>query len=232
MAVDRRAFLTRAAGGVAARVWLSPLRAQTVTPPPFRAIAFDAFPIFDPRPVFGLAETLFPGKGAAFIHAIEGHHRAARAARRGTARSTSHKQRSITCRQNVCRSGRRHVWQEYPGWISSISWLRVVFRLSTSQPRMPWPKSLRHSAPPPMSVSNATPLLAFVRIDALELLEHIVRHLLIPANAAFRDAPPAFHIPLLMPAPSQPSPGAGSPAPAPRHWRPIAAPTSPLRGAH
>src|SRR5262249_1298437 len=29
-----------------------------------RAIAFDAFPILDPRPVFALAEELFPGKGA------------------------------------------------------------------------------------------------------------------------------------------------------------------------
>jgi 2-haloacid dehalogenase len=45
-------------------VWRSHLMAQTVTPPQFQAIAFDAFPIFDPRPVFGLAETLFPGKGA------------------------------------------------------------------------------------------------------------------------------------------------------------------------
>jgi 2-haloacid dehalogenase len=43
--------------------------AQTVTPPPFKAIAFDAFPIFDPRPVFGLAETLFSGKGAEFSNA-------------------------------------------------------------------------------------------------------------------------------------------------------------------
>ena len=31
-----------------------------------------------------------------------------------------------------------------------------------------------------MIVSNATPLLAFARIDALELLAHIVRHILIP----------------------------------------------------
>jgi 2-haloacid dehalogenase len=69
MALTRRAFLTRAAGGVAANVWLSPLMAQTVTPPPFKAIAFDAFPIFDPRPVFGLAETLFPGKGVEFSNA-------------------------------------------------------------------------------------------------------------------------------------------------------------------
>src|SRR5215813_11946127 len=29
-----------------------------------KAIAFDAFPILDPRPIFDLAETMFPGKGA------------------------------------------------------------------------------------------------------------------------------------------------------------------------
>jgi 2-haloacid dehalogenase len=29
-----------------------------------KAIAFDAFPVLDPRPVFALAEKLFPGKGA------------------------------------------------------------------------------------------------------------------------------------------------------------------------
>src|SRR5277367_1316317 len=28
-----------------------------------KAIAFDAFPIFDPRPVFALAEEFFPGRG-------------------------------------------------------------------------------------------------------------------------------------------------------------------------
>ena len=31
--------------------------------PAIKALAFDAFPVFDPRPVFALAETLFPGKG-------------------------------------------------------------------------------------------------------------------------------------------------------------------------
>jgi 2-haloacid dehalogenase len=31
---------------------------------PIKAIAFDAFPILDPRPVFALVEELFPGKGA------------------------------------------------------------------------------------------------------------------------------------------------------------------------
>jgi 2-haloacid dehalogenase len=29
-----------------------------------KAVAFDAFPVLDPRPVFALAENLFPGKGA------------------------------------------------------------------------------------------------------------------------------------------------------------------------
>ena len=34
------------------------------TDAPVQAIAFDAFPIFDPRPVFVLVDRLFPGRGA------------------------------------------------------------------------------------------------------------------------------------------------------------------------
>lgn len=34
-----------------------------------KAIAFDAFPVFDPRPVFKLAEELFPGKGTELTNA-------------------------------------------------------------------------------------------------------------------------------------------------------------------
>jgi 2-haloacid dehalogenase len=34
-----------------------------------RAVAFDAFPIFDPRPVSSLAEEFFPGKGAELSNA-------------------------------------------------------------------------------------------------------------------------------------------------------------------
>jgi 2-haloacid dehalogenase len=37
--------------------------------PRFRAIAFDAFPILDPRPIATLAEKLFPGRGAALMDA-------------------------------------------------------------------------------------------------------------------------------------------------------------------
>jgi 2-haloacid dehalogenase len=64
MPLDRREFLHLAAGGVASSVLLSTLVAQAVTQLQFKAIAFDAFPIFDPRPVFALVEQLFPGKGA------------------------------------------------------------------------------------------------------------------------------------------------------------------------
>ncbi|MBS1902676.1 MAG: haloacid dehalogenase type II [Bacteroidetes bacterium] len=39
--------------------------ADTRTSGRFKAVAFDAFPILDPRPVFETVEKLFPGKGAA-----------------------------------------------------------------------------------------------------------------------------------------------------------------------
>ncbi|VAW66851.1 Haloacid dehalogenase, type II, partial [hydrothermal vent metagenome] len=34
-----------------------------------KAVAFDAFPVFDPRPIFALVEEMFPGKGKALSHA-------------------------------------------------------------------------------------------------------------------------------------------------------------------
>src|SRR5690242_12510627 len=64
MSMDRRKFLQVATGGAAASLLLSPLRGRTASPARYKAVAFDAFAIFDPRPIFGLAETLFPGKGA------------------------------------------------------------------------------------------------------------------------------------------------------------------------
>jgi len=62
MSIDRRRFLRIAAGSVAAAS-LSSLASAESTPRRFNAVAFDAFPIFDPRPIFALAEKLFPGKG-------------------------------------------------------------------------------------------------------------------------------------------------------------------------
>lgn len=64
MTHDRREFLRLAAVGVATG-WLA--RAGDVqggVQSKIRAIAFDAFPIFDPRPVFALGEQWFPGRGA------------------------------------------------------------------------------------------------------------------------------------------------------------------------
>jgi len=51
-----RGSLVTGLGMSSSSVWATP-RAR------IKAIAFDAFPIFDPRPIFALAEELFPGKG-------------------------------------------------------------------------------------------------------------------------------------------------------------------------
>lgn len=65
MQLDRREFLNLAAAGIATGLLTSiPLAHATTARPRIKAIAFDAFPIFDPRPVFALAEQLFPGRGA------------------------------------------------------------------------------------------------------------------------------------------------------------------------
>jgi len=66
--VNRREWLLLATGGVLASAsLLAPAQASPRSR--FKAIAFDAFPIFDPRPIAALAETLFPGKGSAIMNA-------------------------------------------------------------------------------------------------------------------------------------------------------------------
>ena len=64
MTLDRREFLQLSAAGLLAGRALALPDALLTQPGKYRAVAFDAFPIFDPRPVFALAEGLFPGKGA------------------------------------------------------------------------------------------------------------------------------------------------------------------------
>jgi 2-haloacid dehalogenase len=62
--LSRRTFLGLTAGTtVGTLLQPAPLDA-TETSAQVRAVAFDAFPIFDPRPIFALAEELFPGRGA------------------------------------------------------------------------------------------------------------------------------------------------------------------------
>jgi 2-haloacid dehalogenase len=63
MPLDRREFLQRTSAGVVTGALGSHLQTRAPGKGPVKAVAFDAFPIFDPRPVLALAETLFPGKG-------------------------------------------------------------------------------------------------------------------------------------------------------------------------
>ena len=65
----RRQFLKLAAGGAAARYVPQSRAASMPARGPIRAIAFDGFPIFDPRPVFALGERLFPGRGTELANA-------------------------------------------------------------------------------------------------------------------------------------------------------------------
>ncbi len=60
MPISRSEFL---AGSVATGVLMSSPSVLAAPKSKIKAIAFDAFPIFDPRPIFALAEELFPGKG-------------------------------------------------------------------------------------------------------------------------------------------------------------------------
>jgi 2-haloacid dehalogenase len=63
MKPDRRAFLNFAAAGVVTGISGSVMSMRSAGNSKVKAIAFDAFPIFDLRPVFALTEQLFPGKG-------------------------------------------------------------------------------------------------------------------------------------------------------------------------
>jgi 2-haloacid dehalogenase len=69
MPLNRRGFLNLAAGGVATAFFRSTLGARAATTSKIKAVAFDAFTTFDPRPVFALADKLFPGKGAELSNA-------------------------------------------------------------------------------------------------------------------------------------------------------------------
>ena len=64
MTFSRRAFLNLTAAGIASGLLTTIPLARAAARREIRAIAFDAFPVLDPRPVFSLAGRLFPGKGA------------------------------------------------------------------------------------------------------------------------------------------------------------------------
>ena len=65
MPFNRREFL-----GIASTAIVSGVASAAESPrPAIKAIAFDGFVIFDPRPIFALAEELFPGRGAELSNA-------------------------------------------------------------------------------------------------------------------------------------------------------------------
>jgi 2-haloacid dehalogenase len=64
MSLDRREFLDFATVGMATGKLAWPRPTRAAPRPKVEAIVFDAFPIFDLRPVSALAEELFPGRGA------------------------------------------------------------------------------------------------------------------------------------------------------------------------
>ena len=63
----RRLVLETAVTLAAGAMLVSPVRAAGRTPK-FKAVAFDAFPVFDPRPVAVLTEKLYPGNGMALTN--------------------------------------------------------------------------------------------------------------------------------------------------------------------
>ncbi len=70
MSFNRRDFLNAiAATGISAGLLSTAKSAHAAPDTKIKALAFDAFPIFDPRPVFALAEQLFPGKGTELSNA-------------------------------------------------------------------------------------------------------------------------------------------------------------------
>ncbi|HSN21560.1 MAG TPA: haloacid dehalogenase type II [Usitatibacter sp.] len=68
MPFDRRDFLCLAAAAGAAAA-LPPAAAGSAARARIRAVAFDGFPVFDPRPSARLAESMFPGRAAALVTA-------------------------------------------------------------------------------------------------------------------------------------------------------------------
>lgn len=69
MPLDRRAFLNLTVAGFATSLLTSAPLAMAVAKPKFKAIVFDGFALWDPRPILALTEQFFPGKGGEFSNA-------------------------------------------------------------------------------------------------------------------------------------------------------------------
>jgi 2-haloacid dehalogenase len=69
MRLDRRAFIGGSVGAVLAGTGVTSTAANAQTRRPIRAVLFDAFPLFDPRPVLAVAERVDPERGAMLVQA-------------------------------------------------------------------------------------------------------------------------------------------------------------------
>jgi 2-haloacid dehalogenase len=70
MSTHRRDFFNLVGGSIAAAVIAAlSVKAHSHGPTKIKAIAFDGFPIIDPRPVFARAEEIFPGRGSELSNA-------------------------------------------------------------------------------------------------------------------------------------------------------------------
>src|SRR5580765_3172968 len=66
--IDRRTMLRMAGASLLANA-ARPQSPTHSSPGKLKAVVFDGFPIFDPRPVGDLMESLFPGHGSAIMNA-------------------------------------------------------------------------------------------------------------------------------------------------------------------
>jgi 2-haloacid dehalogenase len=69
MGLDRRAFIAGSVGAFLPGTDVTATAANVQTRRPIRAVLFDAFPLFDPRPVLAIAERVDPEKGAMLAQA-------------------------------------------------------------------------------------------------------------------------------------------------------------------
>jgi 2-haloacid dehalogenase len=67
--LNRRSFVSIGAASLTASVSSATLARQTFDRSRIKALAFDAFPVFDPRPIFQACEKAFPGHGPALADA-------------------------------------------------------------------------------------------------------------------------------------------------------------------
>jgi 2-haloacid dehalogenase len=71
MIFSRRNVLAITAAGAAANALIGPSKSVAASASTIKAIAFDGFPILDPRPVLATARQMYPENGDSFVSLFE-----------------------------------------------------------------------------------------------------------------------------------------------------------------